>query len=424
MTKKSMSVLAALALSLPGVLHPASHAPAVTAWIHGKWFDGTAFRRMDVYTVGDRLTLKRPRALDRTVDLAGKYVTGAFAEAHNHNIPSRDTDETIRTYLQQGIFYVMIQANVPEAPRQLAARINTPGTVDVSFANGLFTAPGGHPTALVRRNIKNGGMTEADFNGGFLHPVATKADVDREWDAWIRTQKPDFIKLVLAYSEDRVAGLPRPDSDRHGLDPGLAAHIVKRAHGDGLRVSAHVESAYDFDVAIDAGADVIAHVPGFWPDEARIAARGTDLYKISEAAAREAGRRRVAVVTTVGEALRLIADEKHAALRAPVLDVYRHNFAALARHGVRIVIGSDQFRSTSIPEAIDIQKEGLLTPAATLRALTWDAAAMIFPRRAPFGLVDGAPADFVVLDGNPLEDLAAIQRVTLRIKSGVEIKQP
>jgi hypothetical protein len=84
-------------------------------------------------------------------------VAGAFAEGHNHNIPGRDTDANIRTYLSQGIFYVIIQANVPEAPRELAAKINAPNTLDVAFSNGTFTAPGGHPTALVERNIKNGG---------------------------------------------------------------------------------------------------------------------------------------------------------------------------------------------------------------------------------------------------------------------------
>jgi Amidohydrolase family len=425
MRTRLVSLAAVMALALPAALHPAAETRAATAWTNGKWFDGAAFRSMEVYSVGDRLTLKRPSTVDRTVDLAGRYVTGAFAEAHNHNIPGGDTHENIRTYLKQGIFYVMIQANVPEAPAELAGKVNASGTVDVAFANGLFTAPGGHPTALVQRNIRNGGMTDADLNGGFLHPVASKAEIDREWGTRIRQQHPSFIKIVLAYSEDRVAGIPRPASDRHGLDPTLVAHIVKRAHRDGLRVSAHVESAYDFDVAIDANADVIAHLPGFWPDEARIAARGTGLYKISEASARKAGHRRVAVVTTVGESLRNIADGgKRAAMRETLLDVYRHNFALLLRHGVRIAIGSDQFRSTSVPEALEIQKAGLLTPPAALRALTTDAAATIFPRRAPFGLAEGAPADFVVLDANPLEDFSAIQRVGMRVKGGVELKQP
>src|SRR5205809_6698093 len=84
-------------------------APSATAWSNGTWFDGAEFRRVDVYSIDDRLTLKRPDTIDRTVDLAGGHVTGAFGEAHTHQVTSGDADASIRTYLRQGIFYVMSQ---------------------------------------------------------------------------------------------------------------------------------------------------------------------------------------------------------------------------------------------------------------------------------------------------------------------------
>ena len=101
--------------------------------------------------------------------------------------------------------------------------------------------------------------------------------------------------------------------------------------------------------------------------------------------------------------------------------MYRHNLAVLAKHGVRIAIGSDQFRGTSIPEALTLHEAGLMAPAALLRALTTDTAATIFPKRAPFGLAEGAPADFLVFDEDPLADFTAIQRVRRRIKAGEEL---
>ena len=226
-----------IALWMMALLPAASAPPVTTDWTHGRWFDGTSFRFVEVYSVGPRLTLKRPRHIDRTVDLAGGWVTPAFAEAHNHNIPSGDTEATIRGYLEQGIFYVMIQENVPQARQMLAGRVNVPASIDVAFANGAFTAPGGHPSALVERNIRNGGMTAEDRNGGFLQPVSSTDDIDRVWWTRIKKQYPDFIKMILVYSEDRVAGKARPaNSDRYGLDPVLAAHIVKLAHRDHLRV--------------------------------------------------------------------------------------------------------------------------------------------------------------------------------------------
>jgi imidazolonepropionase-like amidohydrolase len=409
-----------------GVLTAQTNSTAdAIAWTNASWFDGATFRRVDVYSAGDRLSLSRPARIDRTVDLAGGFVTGAFGEAHTHQVTSGDTDASIRTYLRQGIFYVMSQANVPQARERLAGRVNVPTSIDLAFASGAFTAPGGHPTALVRRNIAQGGMTADDLSGGFLHSVSSKEDVERAWPR-VRAGRADFVKIILTYSEDRAAGIPRPtDSDRHGLDPALVPTIVELAHRDGLRVSAHVESAYDFDVAARAGVDVFAHLPGFWPDEKRIAAKGLDIYRISDASAALAGRAKSRVVTTVYETLKLVAERKeYASFRQPVLELYRHNLSTLTAAGSVVAIGSDQFRTTSVAEALEIHNAGLLEPAALLRALSTDAAATIFPGRAPFGLAEGAPADFLVFDANPLSDFAAIQRIRLRVKAGRELEVP
>jgi hypothetical protein len=398
--------------------------PITTAWMHGQWFDGTSFKRTDVYSTGPTLTLQPPQNVDRRIDLTGRYVTGAFGEAHNHNIPSVETDATIRTYLQQGIFYVMIQGNQPDAPSTLAGKINTSTSVDVAFSNGLFTAPGGHPTALVQRNIAAGSMARIDLHDGFILAAASTDDIDRLWSGVVAAHRPDFVKLVLVYSEDREAGIVRrANSDRFGLDPMLVPRVVAKAHKEGLRVSAHVESARDFEVAVDSGVDIIAHFPGFWPDPSRIAAKGAAIYRISDAAAAKAGTNHVTVVTTLGEALRTLEnDAQYMPVRDAMLQVYRENLARLSAHGVRLAIGSDQFRSTSVPEALDLQKSGLLSPAVVLRALTIDTPATIFPRRAPFGLAEGAPADFLVFDSDPLADLTAITRISRRVKAGEELR--
>ena len=413
-----MKHIGALLLAALALASATAQQPETVAWRNGAWFDGTGFRRVDVYSVGSRLALKAPPKIDRTVDVGGRFLMGAFGEAHNHNIPSGDTARTIRTYLEQGIYYVMIQTNVPGARAAITGLINRPDSVDVLFANGNFTAPGGHPTALVRRNITNGGMSNDDLDGGFLQPVRSREDIDRVWSTRIGTQQPDFIKLTLVYSEDRVAGVPRPDSDRHGLDPSLASYLVDKAHAAGLRVSAHVESAYDFEVAVDARADLIAHLPGFWPDGDRIRAKGAGMYRISEDAARRAARQGTVVMTTVGDA---VQEDAAADLRGQVLPVLRWNFDVLKRHGVKVAIGSDEYRSSSVPEALTIAQAGLMTSAEVLRSLSVTTPAAIFPQRAPFGLAEGAPASFIAVERDPLEDLEAMTKIALRVKEGREL---
>jgi imidazolonepropionase-like amidohydrolase len=146
-------------------------------------------------------------------------------------------------------------------------------------------------------------------------------------------------------------------------------------------VSAHVESAYDFDVAVAARADLIAHLPGFWPDPPRVKAKGPDVYRISEDAAQRAARQGTVVITTV--ALRENATPD---VREQFLDVLRWNFNVLKRHKVKIAIGSDEYQSSSVPEALTIAQAGLMTKAEVLQSLSVTTPAAIFPQRTPFGL--------------------------------------
>lgn len=52
-----------------------------------------------------------------------------------------------------------------------------------------------------------------------------------------------------------------PFADGHGLNPALVAEIVRRAHTAGVRVAAHVETAFDFEVAQLAGERVVVVTP-------------------------------------------------------------------------------------------------------------------------------------------------------------------
>lgn len=74
--------------------------------------------------------------------------------------------------------------------------------------------------------------------------------------------------------------------------------VVRHAHAADLRVFAHVESAADFGLAVEAGVDEVNHLPGFrgpapdMPLDVRV-------YEIAEDVARRAAARGVVVVTTL-----------------------------------------------------------------------------------------------------------------------------
>lgn len=125
------------------------------------------------------------------------------------------------------------------------------------------------------------------------------------------------------------------------------------------------------------------------------------------------------MITTIGtEDLKRATPDR----RAQVLEVLRWNFEILKRHGVKIAVGSDQYGSSSVPEALTIAQAGLMTSVEVLQSLSVTTPAAIFPQRAPFGLAEGAPASFIAFDRNPLEDFESITRVSLRVKAGRELR--
>ena len=231
-----------------------------------RWFDGEKFIKRRAYSEWGRLRFTKPEQIDEVVDLSGKYVIPPLCEAHNHNLGGDYlTKETLQRYLDAGIFYVKILSNLPRETGKERHLFNRPDSVDVSFANGGVTGPGGHPISLRESLLGYGayeGFTKETLADHAYFVLQEPQDLEEKWPL-ILQYKPDFIKIFLLLSEEYE--LRRDDPEffgKKGLDPALVPLIVDLAHAHKLRVSAHVSSAYDFHVAVAAGVDEIAHLPG------------------------------------------------------------------------------------------------------------------------------------------------------------------
>ncbi len=380
----------------------------------GFWFDGSGFRAGTFYAVDGRLTRARPTQVGRTLDLSGGFVVPPFAEAHNHNVQD-GAEATLAAYLRAGIFYVKNPNSLPRATTTVRALVNRPDGIDAVFAGGGLTASGGHPVEIA---VKERGFDEEDGQGAFYFAVDDRAALERSWPE-ILAGHPDFLKTYLLYSEEyeRRRGDPAAFGWR-GLDPQLLPEIVRRAHAAGLRVSTHIETAADFHHAVRAGVDEVNHMAGFRPDEVH----DLEVYAIAEEDARLAGEQRTVVVTTLGELLRSLeavpVDAPERERADAILDLQHRNIERLLGHRVRIAIGSDEYRGNSLGEALAIQRAGLMTPAELLRAWCQHGAETIFPERRIGRLEEGYEASFLVLAGDPLEDLGHVRDIRLRVKQG------
>ena len=396
-------------------------------FVNGRWFNGANFTAKDFYSVGGFLTSSKPIEVDSVIDLAGKYVVPPFAEAHNHNVDglaagSTNIEMIVRMYLTDGVFYVKNPGNLPRTTKPILDKVNIPTSIDVTFANGVLTASGGHSFEIVKRNVDRGIWTEADGEGAFYFTIDNQSDLDRKWGT-ILAGRPDFIKIILVYSEEYAK---RKDDPAYfgwkGLNPALIPEICKRAHAAGLRVAAHIESAADYHNALVGGVDEIAHMAGFRPDGQTLS-QYHDLaaYEISEADARLTARKGVDVVTTLwGNIERSKASEQtpEAAIGKKVHELIIRNLQLLKKHNVKIAIGDDQYRQTSVQEALNLNSLKVFSNLELLKMWCEATPATIFPHRKIGHLKNGYEASFLALSGDPLQDFVNVRKIELRVKEG------
>lgn len=399
----------------------------------GRWFDGRRFEERALYVVDGRFSLERPTLVDRVVDLRGGYALPPFGEAHNHNFTGVwGVEALISRYLRAGVFYVQNPANVPEYRDAIPATVlNTPQSIEVTFSNGAITGPRGHPIALYEDILREGyyakragALPRGWFEGRSYHVVSSSADLDALWPRLLGT-KPDFIKIILAYSEDYERNLGNPSPSAHrGLSPALAGGVVDRAHKHALRVVAHTETASDFRAALEAGVDQIAHLPGYTVPSASEEHR----FILTDDDALKAARAGVSVATTTSLSLRSM-QHVHLSGSTPrdpgQLELVRRrqasNLRVLKNAGVQLVLGSDNVEDVGAAEFDNLASLGVFTNAELLRLWSETTPQAIFPKRRIGRIAPGYEASFVVLARNPLDDLTATDEIVRRFKQGVEI---
>jgi len=419
---KPAVLLLAITLLLANLFGPLTSVNAQTPlpqrksyqFTNGQWFDGTGFRHRAFYSINGVLTLKKPESIDTVFDLKNGYVIPPFAEAHNHWLEPQRVDEYIRNYLSDGVFYVKDEANMPYIVSQFRDKLNRPTSVDFVTALQGFTGSGGHPLEIIRQFQKMGILpkewTDSDLDGKAILIVDDAREIPRKWSLLLES-KPDFVKVFLNYSGQGESRKGNPK--KIGLNPGFLPEIVRLAHKAGLYVSAHISTAADFHNALVAGVDEIAHLPFVDFDKEL----GNKHFLISKADARFAARRGVRVITTLGWLVADLGSDPQWAEEART-QVIIPNLRLLKRYGVKLLIGSDQFRQTSLPEILLISSSAVFTNLELLKMACEGTPRAIFPQRKIGFLREGYEASFLVLDGNPLMNFEEIKNIRLRFKQG------
>jgi cytosine/adenosine deaminase-related metal-dependent hydrolase len=391
---------------------------------NGQWFDGTHFVRTDFFSIDGVLSKGPSSHLDETVNLNNGYVVPPFGDAHEHNFDSTaNTPAVTAQYLKDGIFYAQGMTDVLDGARKVlaASLVDTPTTVDVTYAHGGLTGINGHPKDVYESlahgyyypsdDAQRQQVIDSHLRAGQAYwEVDNLSDLDVTWPQILAT-KPDLIKIFLHetehYSSDSHAHPPLGG----GLDPALVPFIVTRAHAAGLKVAAHVDTAADYHVALLGGVDEFAHLPGYCIQSNE----DPTPYRLTDAdISLTASLHRTVIPTAAACDSDRLGSKGRAATRTLQLD----NLGRLKAAGVNIVIGQDTYGHDSVHEAQYLHDLGLWSNLELLRIWSIATPKDIFPKRRIARLAPGYEASFLVLQADPLKDWTATARIDQRWKQG------
>lgn len=394
----------------------------------GHWFTGRGFARGSRWMRDGRFIARPPTPADSVVKLDDQWLVPPFADAHTHSPDGVYGFDGIRDmYLTEGVFYVQVLANHQSGRLALAGKVNTPTSVDAAFADAAITSSGGHPQVLYESLAlfrSTGGTPEQRQRAA--RSVSQEGDVYHRLDslaqvpALVARLRRDSVPVlkIMVLDADNFAALATDTSavGQRGLPPEVLKPLIDSAHAMGRRVWAHIETARDFELALDAGVDGFAHAPGY--GVAFDADSTLDRYRLSAAVAARAGARRVFVIPTLGLSWELT--RRDSAARRRTQEITATNVRLLQRAGARLLTGSDTYSSVdAIRNDVAALGDALhSTPLELLRLRAIDTPLAIFPTRAIGALSPSHEASVLALRCNPLEDVRCQEQITLRLKQG------
>ena len=242
-----------------------------------------------------------------------------------------------------------------------------------------------------------------------------ECDTEDELRHAVRTlvkQGVDFIKLMG--SGGNATPGSNPEASQYDA-VGFQA-VVDDAHRMGKKVAAHVHGVEPMRRAVDAGIDTLEHCP--------FRAHGRIEY--DERLVQDIIARGLIVSLAMPATWYRLRAEDMQDVRAHPGHLWPERYETIRRMhaaGVRLVVSSDQgstgTRIDELPLLMEFLVNKVHIPAAdVLHGVTGLAAEALGLADCLGTLEPGKLADMVVVDGDPLTDIAAMQRVHTVIKDG------
>jgi imidazolonepropionase-like amidohydrolase len=440
-----------------GILAGTSGAFAQTAYVGATLFDGTGTDPVEdsvVIVMGDRILeagardeVSIPDYLE-LVDVSGKWVVPGLIDAHIHYFQSgglytRPDVIDLRAWRPYDAEMARIEADLDETFRRyLASGVTSVVDVGGGFwnfevrdkANGQLYAP---RTAVAGPLVSTVSRPQMDIGDPPIIEVGSP-EAARELVRKQLEYQPDLIKIWFI--------VPRDGNFTPNLP--IIEATIDEAHGAGVRVAVHATQLEAARAAVEAGADVLVHsVDDEAVDDAfvkLVKEKGT-IYTTTLIVMEGYGDvlggnvRMIDVERELGDPdvvmtwsevpLGPDAEEIRSRRRARLertMPVMQKNLKAVHDGGAVVAAGTDAgnigtLHGPAIHREFELMAEAGLTPREILVTATRNAA-LVFAAEPEMGTIaKGKLADFLILDADPLADVANLQDIDRVVKGGVAL---
>jgi imidazolonepropionase-like amidohydrolase len=390
-----------------------------------------------------------PKTVKATlVEAAGKTVLPGLIDVHVHLVapggfyadmskydPGAHMLRNLAAYLYSGVTAVRSVGDPLDLVLKVRSSVNSGERLGAElFTCGpLFTAQGGHGIEYFK-NLPPKVREQAEAQPASVEEARRQVDELKHADV-------DCIKAVL----ESGGGA----SVFNRLDSAIFQAIAQEAHAQQLPFAVHTGDVRDVTDAVSADANSIEHgsfrepIPdGLFQQMASKQIFYDPTLSVAEAfrdfAAGKTDLLKRSLVQQVGPTDLIEGTEKEMAsadvepmrehiAQFPVsVEIGTKNLLTAYKDGVNLVTGSDAgnflvIHGPTVQHELELWVHAGIPPAVALQAATYNAARLLRAENHIGSIRVGNDADLLLVDGNPLEDITAVERISIVVFKGEQL---
>ncbi|MBT7333578.1 MAG: amidohydrolase family protein [Gammaproteobacteria bacterium] len=369
--------------------------------------NGTVWVQDDtVVFAGNAAALPSTPQASRQIDLQGKFLMPGMTETHAHlsfadaspfAIGATSVEDATITAV--GNAQLMLKAGFTSA-----ISFGSTYKIDVALRDAINSGRLSGPRLLAAGRDLGATASNIDSPGG-LSQIA-----DGPWALRkaVREQRRDRVNVVKIFLDGEAINAVNPPGELSFCDEEVVA-VVEEAHRRGMRVACHARSAAAVKQAVKAGVDFIGHANYLDQEAVDALAAKKDQIVVGPAIAWEV--QYVAQCESLGISKATVRAQGYETEIAETVKTVEKLRAA----GVRLVVGGDYGISIAphgtyakdLEYFVDLFS---MRPAEALICATRNGGQAMDPQGRLGTLTNGALADMLIVDGNPLEDITVMQQ--------------